>query len=156
MKSREEKSGSLLPCVKLLWAVLGFAALTTGCMSASEPVEKAASQMLVGTHWRLTQLGDVIVDNPAGERDVHFVLQGTDLLVSGNAGCNRMFGRYALKGDAIKFDQMGGTRMFCEARMELEQKFLGMFGEVSGWRITGNTLQLLDGAGKAVGTFEAE
>ena len=140
----------------LLCSLLASAALTTGCTTSSAPVKNAASQMLAGTHWRLTQIGDEIVDNPAGDRDVHFVLQTTDPLVAGNAGCNRMFGHYALQGDQIKFDQMGGTKMFCEAHMDLEQKFLGMFDAVSRWKISGNTLQLMDGTGRAVGTFEAE
>src|SRR3954471_22162215 len=96
----------------------------SACMSNPGPVKQAAAQTLVGTHWRLTQVGNEIVDNPPGEQDAHFVLQSTNLLVSGNAGCNRMFGHYALNGDEIKFDQLGGTRMYCEARMELEQKFL--------------------------------
>jgi heat shock protein HslJ len=138
----------------LLGAALGAGTLTTvGCASSAAPAGAATTDTLVNTHWRLTQLGDEVVDNPPGERDVHITLQEQNLVVTGNSGCNRMFGHYALDGQTLKFDQMGGTKMFCDTRMELEQKFLEMFGSVAGWKISGKTLQLLDADGKAVATF---
>ncbi|MEO8018385.1 MAG: META domain-containing protein [Pseudomonadota bacterium] len=154
MKTRARKARTALPCAALA-AMLGSITLTTGCMTSSVPVEQASSQTLIDTHWRLMQIGAEIIDNPAAERDLHVVLRSTNLLVSGYSGCNRMSGHYAVNGDALKFDQMGGTRMFCEGRMDLEQKFLIMFEAVTAWKITGRTLQLLDANGKAVGTFEA-
>ena len=132
--------------------------LTTlaGCsLFAPAEVAQASTVPLVATHWRLLQLGDQMIDNPPGERDIHFVLQAQNTSVTGNAGCNSMIGQYALNGAALKFDQMGGTRMYCEERMEVEQKFLAMFAQVAGWKITGQTLQLLDASGGAVGTFAA-
>jgi heat shock protein HslJ len=38
-------------------------------------------------------------------------------------------------------------------RMRLEQEYLRMFSTVAAWRITGRTLELLDGGGKVVATF---
>ncbi len=152
MKAPAPKTSALLLC-----AILCVGALTTtGCVANPGPVQDASSQMLVDTHWRLTRLGDEVVENPPGERDVHLTLQQNNLVVTGNSGCNRMFGHYAVNGDSIKFDQMGGTKMFCEARMKLEQQFLGMFEQVAGWKITGKTLELLDTNGKAVAGFEAQ
>lgn len=142
----------------LLCGILGAGALTTfaGCsLFAPADVAQAPAVPLADTHWRLIQLGDQMVDNPPGARDIHFVLQAQNTTVSGDSGCNRMFGRYALNGASIKFDQMGGTRMFCQDRMEVEQKFLAMFATVARWKITGQTLQLLDASGSAVGTFAA-
>jgi heat shock protein HslJ len=45
--------------------------------------------------------------------------------------------------------------MFCDVRMELEQRFLAMFEYVAGWKISGNTLRLLNSAGGTVAGFEA-
>ena len=137
----------------LLCATIGAGILTTGCMTSTEPVKEASSQTLLGTHWRLNQLGDEVITNPPGERDVHFQLEPSRTSLVGFSGCNRMFGSYALDGPSLKFDGLGGTRMFCESSMELEQKFLGMFQNVAGWKITGTTLQLLDTNGNAVATF---
>jgi heat shock protein HslJ len=152
MKARAFKTAALLLC-----AIAGACVLTTtGCVAKSGPVNEAASQMLVDTHWRLTRLGADVVENPPGERDVHITLQQNNLVVTGNSGCNRMLGHYAVNGDSIKFDQIGGTKMFCEARMKLEQQFLAMFEQVASWKITGKILELLNADGKAVASFEAQ
>ena len=66
-----------------------------------------------------------------------------------------MTGRYVLKGAEIGFDQVGSTRMACEGRMDLEQRYLAMFARAARWEITGTTLRLLDISGKTVATFEA-
>jgi len=143
------------PQIRLLCAILGAAYLTTSCMTSPTPVKEASTSNLLDTKWRLTQLGEEIVDNPAGERAIHFPLQPLNTNVVGFSGCNRMFGQYVLDGASLRFGDLGGTRMFCESRMDLEQKFLVMFGEVAGWRISRATLQLLDASSKAVATFEA-
>lgn len=108
---------------------------------------------LLDTPWRLRQLGSEMVDTPAGDRAVNFRLQPSNTNVVGFSGCNRMFGQYALDGASLKFNGLGGTRMFCQASMELEQKYLAMFGNVAGWKITGATLDLLDASGGVVATF---
>jgi heat shock protein HslJ len=150
MNTRNLKIGALLLC-----SLLGAGILTTSCTTSSKPVKEASALPLLNTEWRLTQLGGEVVDNPAGEHAVNFLLQPSSTNLVGFSGCNRMFGRYALEGASLKFDGLGGTRMFCEARMPLEQKFLAMFSQVTRWEITGSTLRLLDGNGKTAATFEA-
>jgi heat shock protein HslJ len=142
----------------LLLCAIGAAGALTMLSGCTTPPTAEATQVpavpLVDTHWRLTQLGGTDVDNPAGEGDVHMVLEAQNTVVTGHSGCNRMFGRYALNGDGLKFDQMGGTRMFCEARMDLEQKFLAMFATVARWNIVGRKLELRDANGAVVAVFE--
>ena len=144
---------SLLLCATL-WAIPGASLLTTSCMTASKPVKEASTQSLLGTPWRLALLGGEAIENPPGEQAVHIQLQSSNSALTGFAGCNRMFGRYALDGAKLKFDGMGSTRMFCQARMDLEQKFLVMFEQVAGWKLEGSTLHLLDAAGESLATFE--
>ena len=130
--------------------------VSAGCGTmAKKEVTQAAPSTLLDTRWRLTQVGEVVVPNPAGSREVYFSLQSQNQNVVGFSGCNRMFGHYALSGEQLKFDQLGGTRMFCEVRMELEQRYLAMFQYVSGWKIGGNTLRLLNADGGTVAAFEA-
>jgi heat shock protein HslJ len=45
--------------------------------------------------------------------------------------------------------------MFCDGRMELEQKFNNALMSAMRWRITGNTLELFDDRNAAVATFIA-
>jgi putative lipoprotein len=139
-------------------AALTTIAITMGACSLVNPppvIASAAAVPLLDTHWRLVQLGGEVVDNPAGERDVHIILTSANSSVAGNAGCNRMFGHYALESDMLKFDGLGGTKMFCEARMRLEQSFTNALMSVLRWKITGRSLDLLDETGKPVATFEA-
>jgi putative lipoprotein len=116
-------------------------------------IRTVTSATLLDTHWRLTRLGAQIIENPVGANAVHISMQSQNMNVTGNSGCNRMFGRYALENDMLKFDGLGGTKMFCEARMELEQRFTNALMSVMRWKITGTTLELLDDRGIAVATF---
>jgi len=131
---------------------------TLGACSLVNPppaVTSASAVPLLDTHWRLVSLGDEVIDNPAGERDAHLVLASGSNSVGGNLGCNRMFGHYALENDMLKFDGLGGTKMFCEARMQLEQAFSNALMSTLRWRITGRSLELMDETGKVVATLEA-
>jgi heat shock protein HslJ len=138
-----------------LIAAAAIVLVSAGCGSMNKAeVAQAAPATLLDTHWRLTQVGEVAVPNPAGGREVYFSLQSQNPNLVGFSGCNRMFGHYVLSGQQLKFDQIGGTKMFCDVRMELEQRFLAMFEYVAGWKISGNTLQLLNSAGATVAGFE--
>lgn len=143
----------LLPC--------GIAALLltmlAGCSLMTPPptIKTVTTATLLDTHWRLTRLGTQLVENPVGANAVHISMESQHTSVTGNSGCNRMFGRYALENDMLKFDGLGGTKMFCEARMDLEQKFTNALMSVMRWKIAGTTLELLDERGTTVATFEA-
>jgi heat shock protein HslJ len=138
--------------------IAALALTTVGACSLVNPPHTIAvttTAPLLETRWRLVKLGDQLVENPVGANAVHLTLQANNGNVVGNAGCNRMFGRYALENDMLKFDGLGGTKMFCEARMQLEERFFNALNSVLRWKITGTTLELFDDRGGAVATFEA-
>ena len=122
-----------------------------------ERVESAAGAPLVNTQWRLTQLGEQLVENPDAARAVGLKLEAQNLRLTGFGGCNRMFGGYSLDGDQLKFSEVGATKMACldGARMRLEQDYFDMLSRVSRWKITGSSLALLDSAGTTLGSFVA-
>jgi heat shock protein HslJ len=129
------------------------------CATRDAPaIANASSAPLTDSQWRLLTLDGQTLVNPSGAQQVYFVLQPRNTGVTGFSGCNRMFGRYALEGEALKFDAMGGTKMACldAARMDLEQRYLDMFARVTRWKITDRELALLDAHGKSVATFEAQ
>jgi heat shock protein HslJ len=142
----------------LLWfcpALAVIVVVSAGChTAANKDVAHAAAATLLDTRWRLTQVGEVVVPNPAGTREVYVSLQSQNPNVTGFSGCNRLIGHYLLDGPHLKFDQLGGTKMFCDVRMELEQRFVAMFEYVASWEITGRTLRLLDSTGKTIAGFE--
>jgi len=67
--------------------------------------------------------------------------------LSGNAGCNRMFGSFSAKGNSITFSGIGTTRMFCTASgvMKREREFLQALREATRYRISGATLRIYAG-----------
>ena len=66
-----------------------------------------------------------------------------------------MTGSYELSGDQLKFGQMAGTMMMCPQGMDTEQAFLKSLGQVSKWKITGQSLELFDAVGKVLAQFKA-
>jgi len=135
---------------------VAFATLV-GCAAEPPPeIAKAVAISLMDTSWKLTQLGDEVVSTPPGAREINLVLQARNQRVTGFAGCNLMMGSYVLKGSEIKFDQMGSTRMACEGRMDIEQRYLAMFAGARRWEITAMNFRLLDATGKTIATFEAQ
>jgi len=143
------------PNSALMLAVL----LLGACAHPAPPISPAADSkstaQLLNTYWKLTQLGDQVISTPQDAREVHFVLHSENQRIAGFSGCNQMMGAYMLNGDELRFDRMGGTMMACVSNMDLERKFLGMFSQVAGWEIRGETLQLLDANRKPLATFES-
>jgi heat shock protein HslJ len=158
-----ERNHADLPTWTLLLAssltiIASFATLA-GCAAppASEHVETASAVPLVSTNWRLTLLGDRVIDNADGPSAVGLQLQPENMRLTGFAGCNRMFGGYLLNADQLKFDQVGATKMACldESRMKLEQEYFTMLSAVARWKITDRTLELADSTGTPLATFAA-
>lgn len=141
----------------LLLCTLGALTITACTMPASEPVANAAAVPLTNTRWRLTQLGDQQIDNPAGNNAIGLQLDAQNPRMTGFAGCNRMFGGYVLNGDTLKFDAVGSTKMACldGDRMQMESRYTTTLAQVARWQITGSTLMLLDSAGTTLASFEA-
>jgi heat shock protein HslJ len=139
------------------WVIVGIL-LSAGCAyDRAAPNEQAprSTAQLLNTYWKLTQLGERVITTPQDARELHFVLHSENQRVAGFSGCNSMMGSYVLKGSELKFDQMGGTLMACTGNMDVERQFLGMFSGVARWEIDGETLRLLNAAGKPLAVFES-
>lgn len=114
-----------------------------------------STAQLQNTYWKLMTLDGVAFASPTGTREIHFVLHSEGTRVAGFSGCNQLMGVYELDGAKITFNQVGGTLMACVDGMEQEQKFHQLFPRVASWKISGETLELLDGTGAAIATFES-
>jgi len=68
--------------------------------------------------------------------------------VSGVAGCNSYSGSYTIDGDAITIGPLIATLMFCEqpeGAMEQEALYLRLLQEADAYRVSDDTLTLLQG-----------
>lgn len=111
---------------------------------------------LENTHWKLASLRGRAVAAPAErQREAHLILLPAQRRVVGSSGCNRLSGSYTLDGQRLAFNRAVGTLMACRDGMEQERAFLDTLAAVSGWRVEGERLLLLDGAGAPLLQFDA-
>ena len=118
--------------------------------------DSSAVTALRGTDWRLTALGDTPVAVKDTVRAPRITLAPDSKQVSGSGGCNRMFGVYELKGEALRFSGVGSTRMACKSGMDTESAFLPALLRVARWRVSGQQLELSDSSGTVLARFEAK
>jgi heat shock protein HslJ len=123
-----------------------------------EPLSTASRSppgSLENTYWKLTRLGDVPVAVAPRQREPHLIFSSETQRVGGSGGCNQLGGSYQLKGNRLSLDSLVTTLMACAEGMETEKAFLDALRRVSGWRIAGQQLELVDGAGNVIARFEA-
>lgn len=120
------------------------------------PPASAPDAPLVNTYWKLVELRGQPVVGAEKQREAHVVLRvGEPPTAGGSGGCNRFTGSYRVEGDSIAFGQLAATMMACPQGMETEQQFLKALGEATAWKVTGQQLELRDGAGAVIARFEA-
>lgn len=99
--------------------------------------------------WILVSYGDAANPTPALP-DVETSLSfGADGQFGGTVGCNSFGGGYTVNGDAITFEGIVSTLMFCEGIADQESAVLGMLSDKTvRFSITGNQMTLTseDGA----------
>ena len=80
----------------------------------------------------------------------------TSVAVTGDGGCNRIFGTYTRIDDKIEFGALGSTRMACpQSVMDQEQRFLRTLERARGLRLDEPTglLYLSDADGRTILRF---
>lgn len=125
-----------------------------GAEGAMKGASKGTATSLEHTYWKLTHLDGTPVPPEFQQAEPHLVFTTQTGRVTGSGGCNRVSGTYKASGDRLELSRMVGTMMACEKGMETERAFLQALGRVDGWRISGRTLDLLDGSGTEVARFE--
>ena len=100
---------------------------------------------LENTFWKLVAIGDAPAVALAASREAGFTLHPGGRL-SGSGGCNRLLGKYELGADTLRLVPAGMTMMACanESMMQ-EGDFLSALKMTTGYRITGDTLELRGG-----------
>lgn len=110
---------------------------------------------LAGTLWRLQFIEGGPAEVPPGAPVPTLELDRASSRLAGQGGCNRLMGSYGLEGSALRFGELGSTRMACPWGMELEQAYLDALGGVRGWKRYGTTLELYDDAGRLLLRYQA-
>jgi heat shock protein HslJ len=109
---------------------------------------------LTETFWALESLNGQAITTGEGQREINLRLrQNGD--VFGLAGCNRFSGAYQRRADNLSFGKLATTRMMCPDRGDLEDRYLEMLETVRRFAIEGETLYLMDDAGRDLAIFES-
>ena len=99
-----------------------------------------ASPSITNVEWKLIRLNgeDVSALNPP----LTLLLDAAQMKVSGFAGCNRFFGGYELNQSSLRFSAMGATKMYCQDKSSVEDKYLKALSEVQSFKSANGTLVL--------------
>jgi putative lipoprotein len=113
-----------------------------------QPAAPSGGAGLVGVEWWLVELGAApAIEQPGGQK-AHFVLNAEKKSLSGSTGCNQFFGGFELVDGGLLLTPAGMTLMACpEDVMRQEQALLAALKAATGYRITGESLELLEGDG---------
>ncbi len=110
-----------------------------------------------GVDWTLTSYLDTetaeVISVPFG---VTATLLLQDGAASGSAGCNQFNGSYQIEGTSLSFsEEMAVTLALCEDDVQaVEDAYLSSLGEVDGWMIDAEALELSNSFGDVILTFE--
>lgn len=122
-----------------------------------ETCERALdAAQLTNTYWKILRLGDTEVAAGEGFREPNLILREGDTRFSATIGCDQMSGSYALDGGHLAFGNSVATLMACPPPLDTWEMLLArVLAETAGWRIDGQTLELLDARGKALALMQA-
>lgn len=107
---------------------------------------------LTGTRWSISEIaGAAILGGEDAMREAHLTLDAEVSRFAACAGCNNIMGSYAQSGDSLTFGMAAMTMMMCpDAVMVQEKAFTEGLAATRTYAIDGDTLFLLDDAGRAV------
>lgn len=135
-------------------AALACVLLLIACIPDGRTGSGPSAPPLEGTTWILTHLTGAPVQQPPGTRLLFLRLDRQHGRVKGFGGCNTFFGAYSLDNGEIDISGLGGTRMHCPGRMEMERRFLKALERASGWSIQDGRLKLFDPEGGITAEFQ--
>lgn len=114
--------------------------------------QKSFMDLLVGT-WTFTKMkkqSQMDADQLTG---ITLTLN-KDSSFTGQASCNKIFGKFSIKGTSIKFNDIASTKMSCNKQEEEKWILQLLQGTVSNYTVTKPNLLLRDVSGNIV--FEAD
>ena len=131
-------------------------ALLAACASKPPATPAQPASSLAGIEWKLTQIGnEPLPAHPAGERapSIQFDQKSG---ASGYSGVNNFNGSYMSDNSRLSFGPVVMTRRAGPpAEMATESALIKVLGETRAYLVNGNTLELLDAAGKPLARFQA-
>jgi heat shock protein HslJ len=126
---------------------LAFALCTGPLLAGCQAAGSAPGESDLQGFWQVDRIGD----QPAvQESRANLIFSKSE--ITGNAGCNRFFGKYRYHGGELTVDpDLGGTKMMCRPSvMAQENDFLLLLPQVRRVELHGGVLVLLNDGGEVL------
>jgi heat shock protein HslJ len=104
-----------------------------------------ANVPLKDTFWSLQELNGEDPINSDSSPEIQLIFHINDNSLSGNDGCNKLFGKYTKDEDKFKTSQLISTRMFCDGKMKQAQLFLNSLSKSNKIKIKEDKLIFYNG-----------
>jgi heat shock protein HslJ len=144
---------SSMPCARpVRWIVVVFAVLlVAACAGRDGPPAP-----LAGTVWNAKEAGGQAFVPLKGGRDAHLRLDARKKRATGYSGVNSFSGTYEASAAGLKFGPLAATRRAGPpAAMAFESAYFKALAATRSYRISGDTLELLDAQGEVRARLEA-
>lgn len=131
----------------ILFAMIGGFALQSCATQGGE--NGSTLNLDLSGNWTLTEIsknsGTNVKDGFPNKKPV-LILEAISKKVTGNTGCNQLFGSFTTQNNQITFSGMGSTKMYCQDVKENE--YLNMINQVHSYKIINGQLIFMDKDGK--------
>lgn len=113
-------------------------------------VDLASVPDIENVRWVLNSLGGEAISLPDGA-EAFLSLNPKEQSISGNGGCNKLFGGMQLDGSSLSFKNLGSTKKMCEGSMAVEKGFMNALSSTKSFSMGENgMLSLLGDKGKVL------
>jgi len=138
-----------------------YPVLTRGAPTQADIVVMAvredapANASLVGTYWKLVELGGEAVVAGTTGAEPHLTLLEENHRSVATGGCNQMSADYQLSGASLTFGPFISTQRACSDGMERDQALAQALESTASHRIDGGRLEILNASGAVLARFDA-
>ena len=141
----------ILKKTKFMRYIFSFVAII-GLLSLHSCASQAESNQTLNLdlsgNWTLLHIhesSETTVDEGFPNKKPNLILEAISKKVTGNSGCNQLFGSFTTQQNRISFEGMGMTKMYCEGVKENE--YVDLINKVKTYTIIDNQLILMDEEG---------
>ena len=121
-----------------------------------ESCEAPGEASLTNTYWKILRLGQSELHTGEGLREPNLILREGTPRFTATVGCNQLLGGYTLEDDRLAFHSGPQTQMACPEPLDAwERQLEDVLSASAGWRIDGQTLELLDAGGNPLALLQA-
>jgi heat shock protein HslJ len=124
--------------ILLIVVFMFLTVISEGCSSGKSTTENHSPG---STEWILETMNGTSVIS-LDDNNVTLKFDETTGRISGKGSCNSFFGSYKLDGTALKFSEIGSTKMMCDD-MQIETDYFAALKKTDKHEIKGGKLRLL-------------